>query len=158
MTGVEKYTLSQRPLKIESANVSLASGASQPVRIVTTEEYSAFSDRSLTGNFAQIAYYDAAFPIATISLIPMPKVGGSLNLTVYLPLAQVALTDLVALPPGYERAVVWALSLECAPQFGAAITPELQAMAADAKSAIFGLNQAVLGPPSPIAQPMAVPA
>jgi hypothetical protein len=45
-------------------------------------------------------------------------------------------TQLLNLPPGYERALKYALAIELAPEFGKSASPEIVAIANNAKAAI----------------------
>ena len=156
LTGGQNYTLPTRPLKIEAAQVSLASpaGLSNPVRIVPVEEWNAEEDKSAVGTWAKILYWDALYPNSQVWLAPMPRTGATLQLQVYMPLTSVvAWTDPFALPSGYDRALTWLLAIEAAPQFGAQVDQVMMQNAVDAKSAIVGLNQAVLGPPNLLVPP-----
>jgi hypothetical protein len=153
LTGAQSYTLTTRPLKIEAATVILSVGVSKPIHIATSEEWFAFEDKSATGNFAQILFYDAVFPTPQVWLAPKP-IAGNLWLQAYMPLAQiVAWTDAFSLPPGYDRMFIKLLAPEIADMFGAALTPNMMALAQDAKVSIQGLNAAVLGSPTLIVPP-----
>lgn len=151
MTGAQSYAVPTRPLKIEAAQVQLTVGVSQDVRIVPPEEWNAFSDKTQTGAYADILWWDALYPNSQVWLAPMPRTGGTLLMQVYMPLTSiVAWTDTFAYPPGYDRAMISLLALEAAPQFGAQVDQVMMSLAQDAKTSIQGLNQAVLGAPNPI--------
>jgi hypothetical protein len=79
-------------------------------------------------------YCDYAMPVATVFVFPRPRFTGSpapqLELYTWVPLQQFA--DLVtsyALAPGYERAVIYNLAVELAPEFGAQIQPAVSEVA-----------------------------
>ena len=149
MTGVQSYALPTRPLKIEAAMVTLTGSVGNPVSIVPVERWIIEPDKTAVGAFAKILWWDAQYPTSNVFLAPMPR-AGTLQLMCYMPLTSVvAWTDAWNLPPGYDRALMWLLTLEAAYQFGVAITQQMTMLAADAKTAIQGLNAAVLGQPSP---------
>lgn len=165
LTGAQSYTVgpsmvfnTTRPVKIEAAAVITASGVGRPCRIATSEEWTAYLDKAATGNFAEILYYDHGYPTGTLWLAPKPT-GGTLELFSYKPLAQLAsLTSAVDFPDGYERALRSGLAMDLAVMFGRPLPPGLPEKAADAKMAIAGLNQAILGRPNqaePQQQPQA---
>jgi hypothetical protein len=60
-----------------------------------------------------------------------------------------SLTTALALPPGYERAIVFNLAMEFAPEFGtgAKMDPQVPLIATQSKAAIKTINQ-----PSMVAQ------
>lgn len=165
LTGPGSYTIgsagtfvtTSRMVKIEAAAVVTSTNISKPVRIVTVEEWTAFLDKAATGNFADVMYYDHGYPSGNIYLAPKPT-GGTLEVYSYKPIASfAALSDSVAFPDGYERALAACLALDLAPQFGRPITQDLQQLAAESKTAIFGLNQAIVGHPNQ-AEPTQQPA
>src|SRR5205085_8249294 len=96
-----------------------------------------------TGNVIQKLYLDNAYPLATASLWPKPTSSStSLELVSLKEIsAFAALTDTVSFPPGYERALRFALALDLAPEYGRPITPELIGLAAQAKQSIVSLNK-----------------
>ena len=151
-TGAQTYALATRPLKIEAIEVlTPAQNVSKSARVVPVEEWVAWVDKSATGAFAEIAFCDYNNPTSTVYLAPMPKSGNTINMWTYVPLTPpAALTDTVTFPPGYERLFTALLSVELAPQFGAQVDQVLMAIAQSAKAAISGLNNAVLGPPTPV--------
>lgn len=166
LTGASSYTIgpamtfaTARPIKIESAACVDSAGTIRAVDLATVEQWTSYTDKTRTGAFADLLWYDNGFPTATIWLIPKPATGTSLELYSYKPLASIAaLTDPVAFPPGYERALIHALAVEVWPQFRQSDPPAgLMALAADAKAAVFGLNQAILGQPSSVVNPAAAP-
>lgn len=143
-----------RPVKIESVAVTSSGGARQPARLVPIEEFESRPDTTLRGLFAEVCYCDGGYPTMTLLFNPIPASGGMIEIASYKPLqAFNALTDTINLAPGYTRALRWALAFEMAPEFGRPVTQELTSLAADAKTSITGLNQAILGKPSPV-EPM----
>jgi hypothetical protein len=159
LTGLPSYTLGPagswntpvRPVKIESIAITSSNGARRPVRMVTIEEFESMPDTTVKGLFADICFVDAGYPLISVFLLPVPAAGGTAEVSSYKPLtAFLNLTDTVNLAPGYTRALRWALAFELAPEFGRPVSQELASLAADAKTSITGLNQAVLGKPNTV--------
>lgn len=159
LTGVLSYTIgtggvlnTARPVKIESATVIDSAGAGRPVKLGTVEEWTSYADKSRTGVYADLLWCDGAYPLSTIYLIPKPQTGSTLELYSYKPLVQFAtLSDTVSLPPGYERALIMALAIEVWNQYRQGDPPQsLLLKAQEAKQSVFGLNQAILGPPGTV--------
>ena len=143
-----------RPIKIEAVAVVSNNGARKAAHIATVEEFESFNDTTATGLFADLAFFDWAYPVMNVSLYPRPASGGQLEIQSYKPLTSYAnLTDSVDLPPGYLRAIEWGLALELARTFGVPVTPDLIQLANDAKLSVTGLNEANLGKPSPVEPP-----
>ena len=169
LTGIASYTIgtgvaapnfnTARPVKIESAAVQNSAGGTRPVELATVEQWTSYADKTRTGISADLLWFDGAYPVATIWLIPMPVTGCSLNLYSYKALVQFAtLADTVNLPPGYERAIIHSLAVELWPQYRPGDpSASLVALAQDAKASIFGLNAAILGTPHSVAVPVPPP-
>lgn len=158
LTGVLSYTIGTggtfntvRPVKIEAVGITSAGGSHHPARLVPIEEFQSRLDTTLTGLFAEMCYCDGGFPLMQLTFFPKPASGGSVEISSYKPLQPfVNLTDNINLMPGYTRALRWALAYEMAPEFGRPVTQELASLAADAKTSITGLNQAILGRPNTV--------
>jgi hypothetical protein len=148
MTGAASYALPARPIKIHSAAVVTATGASEDCPLLDAREWGRIRDKGATGNFAIGMWYDGGFPTGTVWLAPKPN-AGNLELYVYTPIAVFAtLADTITFPDGYERALRTALCYELAPHYGRQVDP---ALSNDAKTAVFGLNAAQLGQPGTVA-------
>jgi hypothetical protein len=158
LTGSLSYTMgtggafnTTRPVKIEAVAITSTGGSRHPARLVTIEEFESRLDTTLTGLFAEMCFCDGGFPLMLLVFHPKPASGGSVEISSYKPLQPFQnLTDIVTLMPGYTRALRWALAYEMAPEFGRPVTQELASLAADAKTSITGLNQAILGRPNTV--------
>jgi len=152
--GVEAYNIgpgmtwnTPRPVKIK-AGASVYGGHSEPLAIVTAEDWAKIADKSLAGSWAKLLYYNNGYPTGIVYLWPKPAYGGTVQLDSYKELATFATPAIaIALPPGYERLLVNLLSVEIAGAFGKPITEAMVGLATDAKTSVFGLNQAILGNP-----------
>jgi len=155
LTGAASYTIGaggvfavERPLKIQSAAILKASSVTKPVRLVAAEEWAAYPKKGVAGLFAEVGYYDAAYPDGVIWLGPKPVTGGTLEIFGYIPLTTIAtLATALAFPPGYERMLATALAPEIAGAFGKPVTKEMVGLSEDAKLSVLGLNKSVLGAP-----------
>jgi hypothetical protein len=164
LTGAASYTMgasgtwnTTRPVKIEALGVVATNGARKSARRVAVEEFTSIPDTTSTGLFSDIWYADGGFPLVNVYLLPKPATG-NVEIESYKPLAPfVNLTDTVNIMPGYTRALRWALAFEMAPEFGRPVSQELASLAADAKTSITGLNQAILGRPNTVEPPAAPP-
>jgi len=137
-----------RPVKIKAA-ASVYGGRSEPVEIVTAEDWARIDDKSLAGNWVKRLFWDGGYPYGACWVWPIPAVAGAMQLDSYkelTTLATLATTDV--LPPGYERLLVNSLAVEVAGAFGKSITEAMVGLATDAKTSVFGLNQAIHGHPA----------
>lgn len=139
-----------RPIALKSASIIL--GGKFPLDLITAEEWTGLRDYARTAKVPEKLWYNPQYPYGYINIWPAPTGTPLLEFTGYVPLTEFAsLATIVALPPGYERALRAALAVDLASEYGVAVTPQLQGMADDAKTSIFGLNQAVVGSPKVIA-------
>ena len=149
LTGAASYALATRPMRIKSAQVLAANGAAMAPMLVDAVGWAGITDKTRTGIYAEALYCDYGFPSATVSLSPRPA-AGTLEIYSYKQLTEFAsLAEVITLPPGYERALRFALAMELASEYGRTVTPEIAAAATEAKNAIAGLNAVVLGEMAP---------
>lgn len=108
---------------------------------LTALEWAALRDRTVQGQAPEKLYCDYAFPVAHVSLWPVPSVTASVELVAWNALAAfAALTDTIALPPGYAKALRYALALQYAAEFGAQLDPVSQQIAVGARDTVRALN------------------
>ena len=118
MTGAASYALPARPTKIRAASVITAAGLQMPARVILAEEWASIPDKTRTGLFAEVLFFDAGFPTSNVYLTPKPG-AGSLELQSYFPLGiTFSAGDTVAFPPGYERSLIAALAVDLATEYG----------------------------------------
>jgi hypothetical protein len=145
LDGSANYTLPARPTKIRAASVVTAAGLQMPARVIPVEEWAGVPDKTRTGLFAEVLYFDGGLATPKVYLTPKPS-AGSLELQSYFPLdSDIAAGDTVVLPPGYERSLIAALAVDIAGEFGRTVPPEVAAVATEAMSAIAKLNQDAIG-------------
>jgi hypothetical protein len=169
LTGAATYTIGTgatfntvRPEKIRAASIFVSNNAQQKVEIVSAEKFTALADRVRTGLFADMLFYDAAYPNGNISLWPIPLTGATLDLLSLKPVALfVAITDTVAFPPGYLEALKYALAVAIEPEFpDAVMNPAIVARAAATRASLATLNEVAIGgamPPLGAIRPPAPP-
>lgn len=126
-----------RPVAVDYAGLLLANAdptqaQEMPLHILTTEaEYARIRMKALTSTYPEALYcdrwYNNADPLtssvanvgsANIYLWPAPTQANSVALYTPAAISQfTALTQLIALPPGYARALPYNLAVEFAPEF-----------------------------------------
>src|SRR5262245_52051507 len=157
LTGAASYTLAARPRRIKAAEVRATNGATQVPALVDAAGWRAIPDKTRTGLFAEALYCDYGFPTATVRLSPNPATG-TLELDTFTALTAFAsLSTNVNLPDGYERALIYALAIDLAPEYGKPIDPAVSGIANESKNAITQLNALVLGEMAPGAAVSAQP-
>lgn len=113
-TGGDNTT---RPLEIFTAFVRDGS-IDYPVKIISNEEYSHITYKSITSSYPYNLYFRAGYPLATIELYPVPSKTTTLYLETRAALSTyTAGTDTVDLPPGYLKYLKYQLAIDIGPEY-----------------------------------------
>lgn len=99
------------------------------------EVYQGFNLKTLQSIPSSLNYSNA-FPVGTIKLYPSPASGYTLSITSEKELSQFTLNETVSLPPGWNRALIYNLAVELAPEYGQEVDQLTLKIANDAKAAI----------------------
>ena len=137
-----------RPVKVTGAFFRVGS-TDHPLTIITREQYDSEPLKSTSGTPAYL-FYDPEYPLGKLYLFPVPA-EGELFLSSYQQIeAFTSPTDEADLPPGYERAVIFNLAVEIAPEYGLEAPGSVQRIAAQSKSILKRHNAtpSVLSMPS----------
>ncbi len=149
------------PIRLLHGN-ALYQNVDMPVEIISLADWNLMADRNLTtGDIATKMYCDYAWPIANLNLYPVPKTSGGATIHLYSlkPLGNIAsITTTFNLPPGYSRAIRFALGMDLTGEFGKPLTPAMLALAQGASDSLRKLNEETLRslamPPNPpVSQP-----
>jgi len=141
-----------RPIKIKSATCTAGSLQSQ-VEVCSPESWATVSDASRSGQLSSKLFCDYAYPTSNIYVWPAST--GVLHLFAYLPLTSFAtLATSIDLPPGYARALTFAVALDMSPQYGHPIDAGIVGMVKDAKGEIQATNARLFRAAPPPAQPL----
>lgn len=129
-----------RPNRIEAANI-LDGTAEIPMAILTFEQWSQVSPKTLQSALPSHIYPDYTNPLVTISVWPIPDSAKPLVLYSWKPLSQFASADdVLSLPPGYAKALRYNLAIELGPEYGKPLNDVVVQIAADAKENIKRMN------------------
>lgn len=117
--GVGSYTIGPsmvfntvRPIKIVSSYVRLVGSVTDTnVGIINDEDYDAITAPNIQG-IPEFLNYSNGYPTGTIKLFPVPSTSYTLFIRSEKILSQFVLDDIVDLPPGWERALIYNLGLE----------------------------------------------
>lgn len=136
---------STRPIKIIHAFIrSTVSGTNldYPLEIIDNNQYQDIMMKGLQTTYPRFINYVPTYPTGQINLYPLPNFTSlSLGLSqTYQLLNAQSISDTVALPPGYESAIVYNLAIELATRFNATITPAMAAKAVETKANIKRVN------------------
>jgi len=110
-----------RPQDITQAYVQDTNGNNFPMRIIPMDKWNLIGNRStsITSQIPDTLFYDPQFPNGVINIFPTPLIGYTLFYDSALnQVTFAALTTLLSMPPGYERAFVYNLAVEISSMFG----------------------------------------
>jgi hypothetical protein len=135
----------QRPARIRRSftrvTTSAASGLDRWFEMISFERYNEIGLKTVPGPWPYLASYQPTFPLGTLWVYPSPSIAGQVFLYTDLILSQfTALTQLVNLPQGYNRALKKLLALELCPTFGKTPSPQLILQAKEAKNLLKDQN------------------
>jgi hypothetical protein len=131
-----------RPIRLQKASIIPNGYTSEyPLQILTTQQWQEQHDKSVATGTPNRLYYRPDAGIGTIYLLAIPDAAHTLMLYEESHLAQVSDGgSYLSLAPGYARALKYALAVEIAPEFGLSVTPEIAAIAIEAKASIQRVN------------------
>ncbi|CAJ0710704.1 hypothetical protein ACPCHQ_17055 [Ralstonia thomasii] len=135
-----KINLSYVPIRIDSA-IFTNNGVNYPLRVVhAKEDFRRIALPTLT-SFPEYIFLDTGWPLASISVWPIPNNTYTVTMQVMLPLTEfVYLTDVVNLRPVYRAALRYNLAERIGPMFGVEIPPTVLRLAASTKRSMERAN------------------
>lgn len=129
-----------RPDQLEDACTISNGTIDYGLRLINDQQYQSIAFKTQTG-LPEYLFFDPKYPLAEVNLYPVPNQAYTLTLTTWQSLQSFAtLTDVVALPRGYKRAIEYNLAIETAPEFGGTIAPELMMVAEKSKVILKRIN------------------
>jgi hypothetical protein len=135
------YSLPERPVHIESASVA-SGGIDSRLDIVDSAGWEATPEKLAQSVYVQKLYCDYGYPSAAVYIAPIPRLGGQLEIWIYVPMPQFAsLATVIDLPPGYEMALRYNLAVALLPEYPRSeVDPSLLQQAQNYKASIVQLN------------------
>lgn len=107
-----------------------------PLETITDENYANIGFKGVSG-LPEYINYTNAYPLGRVKIYPAPSTVYTLYLVTEKPVTSIATLDTVIdLPPGWERALVYSLAIELAPEYGQPIDPIVDRIAMSSKEAI----------------------
>lgn len=129
-----------RPVAIEAAWIE-SGGTSYGVDLITDEEYAAIPDKTATATWPTQANYKATMTTGTLTVWRVPTAAGTMKLlTRVVPSSFSAITDTLALPPGWEEFLVSELAIVLAPEYDQPIPQSVMGMNVRARNGIKVIN------------------
>jgi hypothetical protein len=145
--GVATYTIgpggdfnATRPVRIGLSFTRL-NGADFALEQWSLDEYNCVPVKDIGGIPERYVYLNE-YPLGQIILYPVPAAASTLFLNTDRVLAfPLTLATTLSFPPGYERALRYALAINLAPEYGVGIPPAVAAIAAASKGDIKRANR-----------------
>ena len=133
-----------RPIRIEAGSRFTRDGQDYPIRPVSQAEYDAREDKGAAGTGPEVVAFNPMMPAGVLSFYPLADAPVALSMVVLLQISQFAdLTTDYALSPGYERALVFSLAEEVAPDFERDVPPTVARIARSSRRLIQRVNHEV---------------
>lgn len=131
-----------RPVRISTSFVRVLD-ADFPVSPWGQEEYNQVPVKTVGGIPERLLYVNDT-PLGTITLYPVPS---NQPMTLHLSADRLLagpliFTSVLAFPPGYERALRYALAINLASEYGIEVSPTVHAISKDSKADIKRANKA----------------
>ena len=136
-----------RPNRIEAGTFFRDSNNNDyPVQLIDREAYDGIPLKtSVASVWPDYLFYDPEYPLGIIYVYPVPSAITTLYLNTWQILQSfAAMTTSLSLPPGYEDAIIYNLSLRLASMFGLKADDSLRALAKETKATIEGHNAPTL--------------
>lgn len=106
-----------RPVELVGA-YQRSSDIDYPLHVLTEGEYAAISDKTTQSDIISRIFYNPSNPSGTLYAYPVPSGAATVFLRTWQVLQTFdAATEQIALPPGYEDALVFNLALSLAPEY-----------------------------------------
>jgi len=150
--GTAQYTMgvggtfdTARPVAIDRVTVELQTTTPKtenPVEIINLDQWADVSQKSTQGIPIKV-YREGTNPLETLNLYPVPN--QAYKLVIYSQKLLLSITNAnttIDLPPGYERAIIYNLAVELAPEYGRQTPNEVAAIALEAKGNVMRVNGA----------------
>lgn len=124
-----------RPVSLVASYVRDAD-TDYPLQVISDESYTLFIQSKSDSGVPDVINLDNAYPTSKIRLYPVPDRTYTLFLLSEKPLTTLGLDDTISLPPGWERALIYNLAIEIAPEYGQQIDQVMYQIALEAKASI----------------------
>ncbi len=134
-----------RAMEIENCLIQLVANSpvlELPMEILNKDQYASILLKTMTSDFPLYMYNDGNYPLDNINIFPVPTSSAN-NIVLYSwkPLTAIAtLTTSLSVPPGYKRALRYALALELSSEYGKTLSDTTIAQAIESKAVIKRTN------------------
>lgn len=132
MTGAASYTIgpsgvvtTTRPVRVSAAVWVDGAGTETPVDVLGQALWDSIAVKAVTGSPVSAVWYQASNTNGTLHVYPRPS-AGSLKLRCLSLLETLTIAEVLALPDGYETALILTLADDVAGSYGKQSSPDLR--------------------------------
>ena len=135
-----------RPVRVTNGYTRI-SNIDFPIDVTMDQNrYTEIGLKSVPSPWPIVAWYNSTWPLGTLSFYPNPASAGELHLFTDQILSNLpALTTVVSLPQGYNRALKWLLARELCIEYGfttgGSIPPAIEKLARESMDVLKSINQ-----------------
>jgi hypothetical protein len=131
-----------RPTRIDDSCFIRYAGIDTPLQLLDADGYAAIICKTIESNIPWYLFPDYQYPLVRLSFYTVPSSASAVaHIKSWKQLQQfTSLTDALALPPGYQRAIEYSLSEEVAPEFGQPVPPKVEKTAMRARANVKRIN------------------
>lgn len=133
----------ERPILVDDSTffIDVGTGLSFPVSLINEDQYNAISTKETTSSYSKWLWVNMTYPDIELSLYPVPTNLLEFHFISVIPLPEAQnLTTVIALPPGYRRALRFNLAMELANEFGVEPSEQTKRVAMSAKRNLKRIN------------------
>jgi hypothetical protein len=111
------------------------------IKMINQSQYNGIAVKTVTSTYPQVMFVNMTFPDIEIFIYPKPTRSLEFHFISVQPIsAPTTLNTVIALPPGYLRALRFNLAMELAPEFGVEPSPQVQRIAMASKRDLKRIN------------------
>lgn len=131
-----------RPTHIDNSCFIRYNNIDFPLEIIEVQSWDFIPAKATQSNIPQYMYVEYGYPLITVSFWTYPTSAGAVaHIRSWKQLQSfTALTTVLSLPPGNERAITYSLAEEWAPEFGKTVPPEVAKIAVKARANLKRIN------------------
>lgn len=131
-----------RPVKIDDSCYIKFQDIAFPLQIIEVQSWNEIPAKATTSNIPMYLYVMMGHPLVTLKFYPYPSSASAVAHISSLKQLQAftALTDTLALPPGYQDAITYSLAERIAPEYGKTIPADVARVATKARANIKRIN------------------
>lgn len=151
VAGQQTYTMgtggnfnTSRPQRIENALIQPPNSSTQlelPMKILNKDQFAGILIKPLQSTFPLYVYAEGAYPLENVNVWPVPNTTCNIAFYSWKPIVDItSLNTVLALPPGYQRAIKYNLAVDLSQEYGRMLSDDVKAVAIESKSVIKRKN------------------